>query len=69
MSKENRNLTSKYLRAVLFVRAKGLCQICGCKLGKGWHADHIIPWSVTKRTNVFEMQATCKGCNLKKGDR
>jgi len=62
-----RRLTSTNLRALLFARAKGLCQICGKRLGKGWHADHIVPWCKTKRTNVFEMQATCRDCNLKKG--
>jgi len=62
-----RRLTSTNLRALLFARAKGLCQICGKRLGKGRHADHIVPWCKTKRTNVFEMQATCRDCNLKKG--
>lgn len=64
---EQRRLVSADLRSLLFFRAGGKCQICGCKLGKGWHADHIVPWCKTNRTNVFEMQATCKECNLKKG--
>jgi hypothetical protein len=67
MAKEPRSLRSKKLRAALLIYANGKCQICGCDLGKDWHADHIIPWCVTKRTNVHEMQALCPNCNLKKG--
>jgi hypothetical protein len=36
-------------------------------LGESWHADHVEPWKVTHRTNLFEMQALCARCNLKKG--
>jgi 5-methylcytosine-specific restriction endonuclease McrA len=38
-------------------------------LGDDWHADHIVPWSTTHRTNVQEMQALCRRCNLAKGAR
>ena len=67
MAKEPRSLRSKKLRAALWIHANGKCQICGCDLGEDWHADHIVPWCVTKRTNVHEMQALCPSCNLKKG--
>lgn len=33
-----------------------------------WHADHVVPWVVSRRTNVHEMQALCPECNLRKGD-
>ena len=46
-----------------------MCARCGSQLGNLWHADHIIPWSVSKRTNVFEMQALCPACNFKKGSK
>ena len=62
-----RFLDSPELRATLYYSSGGRCQSCGVALEEGWHADHVIPWSVTHRTNVFEMQALCPPCNLKKG--
>lgn len=64
-----RTLRSKRLRSILYRNADGKCQMCGCELGPEWHADHIIPWAITRRTNVHEMQALCPKCNLKKGSR
>lgn len=63
----NRALRSKKLRQALFEAAGGRCQLCGVELLAGWHADHIEPWSVTGRTEVSEMQALCRSCNLRKG--
>lgn len=65
----SRTLRSKKLRAVLYRFANGKCQICGKQLGEDWHADHVVPWSVTKRTNVHEMQALCVHCNVVKGGK
>ena len=67
--KEQRTLRSKKLRQFVFERAGGKCEKCQAELGQGWHADHIVPWTVSKRTNVFEMQALCPACNLKKDDK
>ena len=65
-----RTLRSKRLRYLLWQAADGKCQLCGCELDPdNWHADHIIPWSKTGRTNVHEMQALCPACNLKKGSK
>ena len=64
-----RFLTDPDLRAALYYDADGRCQGCGTHLGDDWHADHIVPWSVSKRTNVFEMQALCRACNLLKGNK
>jgi superfamily II DNA or RNA helicase len=64
----NRLLRSRKLRAVLYYAANGKCQICGKDLPDDWHADHIKPWSKTRRTNVHEMQALCPKCNVMKGD-
>jgi len=63
----DRRLASKRLRAALWLAADGKCSICGVELPANWHADHVVPWSVSKRTNVHEMQALCPACNLKKG--
>ena len=65
----NRFLRSPDLRAVLYDAADGQCQNCGDPLEDGWHADHIEPWSVTHRTNIFEMQALCPACNIRKGTK
>ena len=62
-----RTLRSKRLRAVLWRAAGGKCEQCGVPLGQDWEADHIVPWRLTHRTNVHEMQALCRDCNGKKG--
>ena len=69
MTKDSeRFLRDPELRAILYRNANGLCQKCNNPLPDYWHADHVIPWSVSPRTNVFEMQALCPTCNLRKGD-
>lgn len=62
-----RFLRSKSLRGALYAAAGGRCQRCGIELGAGWHADHVVPWSLRARTNVHEMAALCGRCNLQKG--
>jgi len=64
---QRRLLRNKKLRSALWRKTGGLCAICGCELSGNWHADHVVPWCVTKRTNVHEMQPLCPKCNLKKG--
>lgn len=64
-----RTLRSKRLRALLWREADGRCVRCGIELPANWHADHIIPFRVSRDTNVHEMQALCPKCNLRKGDR
>jgi 5-methylcytosine-specific restriction endonuclease McrA len=56
-------------RSLVYMAAKGRCQKCGVELEKGWHCDHIVPFHKTGRSNVFEMQALCPTCNLKKGGK
>jgi superfamily II DNA or RNA helicase len=67
MSKQNRFLRSKRLRALLWYTAGGKCQRCGCYLPDDFAADHIIPYSVSKRTNFHQMQVLCHKCNMEKG--
>ena len=62
-----RTLTSKRLRAMLWLAADGKCQICGKELPENWHADHIIPWVKSPVTNMYGMQALCPECNRRKG--
>ena len=65
----DRFLRSPDLRNVLYESAGGRCQDCGVQLEKGWHADHVMPWAVSQRTNVHEMQALCPNCNTRKGSK
>jgi hypothetical protein len=62
-----RFLRSKKSRALLWYAAGGKCALCGTELTDGWHADHIVPWVKSRRTNVHEMQALCAICNERKG--
>lgn len=64
---EPRTLRSKKLRDALYLSTDGKCAICGIDLPKNWHADHVVPWSESHRTNVHEMQPLCPACNLTKG--
>ena len=65
-----RTLRSKNDRGYLWTLANGKCQICGKPLiPQKWHADHKIPYKVSKQTRVDLMQATHPECNLKKGDK
>jgi superfamily II DNA or RNA helicase len=54
-------------RIALYLAADGRCEICGTELERGWHGDHITPYSVGGPTDVINGQALCPTCNLKKG--
>ena len=70
MTCTKRTLRSKKLRWILWRAANGKCQLCGCDLEPdNWHADHVVPYCDSHRTNVHEMQALCQQCNLKKGTK
>ena len=64
---QSRTLRSKSLRLLLWNAADGVCARCGQPLGDDWEADHIVPWSLTRTTNVFHMQALCAVCNFQTG--
>lgn len=67
-NEEERFLRSKRIRAEIFFSYDGKCAICECELDESFHIDHIIPWSKNGKTNLFNLQPTCKKCNLKKGN-
>lgn len=54
---------------MLLIWQNGVCAECGCHLPDDWHADHYIPYSVCHETNLFNMQALCPACNLRKSNR
>lgn len=55
-------------RVALWLAADGHCQMCGCELQPGWHADHVHPYSKGGSTDVINGAALCPSCNTKKGD-
>ncbi|MFJ8755497.1 DEAD/DEAH box helicase family protein [Streptomyces cyaneofuscatus] len=54
-------------RTALFLASDGRCEICGNELLPGWHADHEVAWANGGQTDIFNGQATCPTCNLRKG--
>ena len=67
MTEHQRFLRDPASREALYYDADGACERCGAPLEDAWHADHVIPYSVVPRTNVFEMQSLCRTCNEEKG--
>jgi superfamily II DNA or RNA helicase len=63
-------LRSSRARNRLWYAASGHCEVCGVALDPvGWHADHVIPWRISRTTNQHDMAALCPACNLGKGGR
>jgi superfamily II DNA or RNA helicase len=56
-------------RVELFLAAEGHCEECGAELERGWHGDHVVPWSAGGATSVANGRALCPDCNLKRGRR
>ncbi len=66
---ERRSLT-KNERLSLWLKSDGYCSLCGERIRlNDFHADHVIPYSKGGPTEALNMQATCKACNLKKGNK
>ena len=63
---ERRNFNSRE-RVKLFLSSDGKCSICGVDIVEGWHADHILPFSMGGKTHILNGQALCPKCNLSKG--
>lgn len=57
-------------KLAILKRAGHCCELCGEKLSPdNFHADHKIPYSLGGKTTVYNGQALCSTCNLKKGNR
>jgi 5-methylcytosine-specific restriction endonuclease McrA len=48
---------------------KGRCHWCGCKVGKTYHVDHVIPLSKGGSNDPRNIVISCPECNLKKHDK
>lgn len=64
-----RTLRRKHDRNHLYIMANGKCKICSKELDKDWQVDHIIPYSICGETKMSNLQALCKSCNLRKGNK
>ena len=60
---------NKREKQALYIVADGKCEICGCELEPGWHADHVQPYSKGGETDVVNGQALCAKCNIQKGNK
>jgi superfamily II DNA or RNA helicase len=56
-------------KRILALLSCGKCTICQQRLGKRFHADHIIPFSRGGQTVLVNGQALCVACNLRKGNK
>lgn len=45
----------------------GRCGYCKTRLGKGYHADHIVPLALGGNNHRSNIQLLCGPCNLRKG--
>jgi superfamily II DNA or RNA helicase len=54
-------------RLILALVAGGRCAICGGRLKKGFHGNHVVPFNRSGQTILQNGQALCARCNLRKG--
>ena len=52
-----------------FQRQKGKCYWCKVKLGKTWHADHVIPLAKGGSNTIDNIVAACPTCNMRRKDK
>ena len=64
-----RRFFNGYEKKKLFLQAGGRCRVCNTLLQKGWHADHVIPFSLGGQTDIKNGQALCSKCNLSKSNK
>ena len=56
-------------KLTILKRAGYCCEICSVSLTpENFHADHKIPYSLGGEIAVYNGQALCATCNLKKGN-
>ncbi|MFA5771122.1 MAG: DUF262 domain-containing protein [Thermoplasmata archaeon] len=67
---DERRMFSEDQKIEIYQRDQGICKGCAKHVSEyNWHADHIIPWVKSGRTEVENGQVLCVKCNIKKGSR
>jgi len=58
-------------RYYLWIRDNGRCQYCGKPVepNKGWHIEHILPWSFGGPDTEDNLVVACIPCNMAKGTK
>ena len=57
-------------KLIILQRAGYRCELCQVPLtADNFHADHKVPFSREGKTALYNGQALCSTCNLKKGNR
>jgi len=70
MDMAKRRLFSDVQRLAILKRSDYRCEICCIALSpENFHADHKVPYALGGETAVYNGQALCSTCNLKKGGR
>lgn len=62
-------LFSKRQKRILKFLSANICCVCGIKLDKNFHADHIKAYSKGGDTTLINGQSLCQKCNLSKGSK
>lgn len=57
----------KMMRARVFARALGRCEMCSCKLAlNNWDCDHVVEHFYTGTHDEANLRALCKPCHRAK---
>lgn len=64
--RRRKKFKTRQLRASLRERQGGKCAICGTRIGKSTHIDHIVPVSRGGSDARYNLQLTHPDCNLRK---
>lgn len=66
---EKRKRILRKTKEAVYIRDKGICQICGNQISFAkMTIDHIYPLSKGGEDNICNFQCCCKQCNLLKQD-
>lgn len=65
--KNRRERIGSSLRAAVYQRDRGLCQLCGKRVGFLFHCDHVKPVAFGGSTILSNLRLACSSCNTKRG--
>ena len=66
---EKRKRIFRKTKEVIYIRDKGICQICGNQISfSEMIIDHICPLSRGGEDNIYNFQCCCRQCNALKQD-